>query len=130
MSNRAMHYSGWGQPTLDYFSMLSYYAQDRESTKVVKNYSPICYAVIPDVSIRFFVNSPDVFEVIKIFPGGETRKHYAASPRVVCSFRKIWQGKVKGWKASRVGDLITLTFKGHLIFLPYRVNVWRASQGG
>jgi hypothetical protein len=130
MSNRAMHFSGWGQPTLDYFSMLSYYVQDRQATKIIKEYLPVCYAVIPDVSIRFFVDSPDIFEVIRIYPGGETRKKYCASLRVINSFRKIWQGKKKGWQASKTGDLVTLTFRGSLIFLPYRVNVWRSSREG
>lgn len=128
MKGTVLHFSGWGQPTLDYFSMVNYYAQDRISVKILKSYLPICYAVIPTTVIRFYVNCPETFEVIRIYPGGESRKNYDASPRTLEAFRKIWKGAKKGWTAERSKDLITLTFKGSLIPLPYRLSQYNLSR--
>lgn len=128
MSKNSLHFSGWGQPTLEYFSMLSYYRQDRQSTKILKSYMPVCYAVIPFTTIRFSKKCPDIYEVIRIFPGGEDRKVYNTSPRVLESFRKIWKGEKKGWSAQQCSDTITLTFKGSLIFLPYRLAAYNLSR--
>jgi len=130
MSKQSLHFDGWGHPTLDHFSMLDRYAQDKKSVKVLREFLPVCYLVIPDVTIRFLSSQPETYEVIRLYPGGEVRKQYDSTPRVMEAFRNVWRGKKPGWSSECFGGMVSLKRKGFLIPLPYRVTVWRASREG
>ena len=96
--SKARRFDAWGNPILDCFEMRRFYSRCERSTKVLKNYMPHRYVVIPDCEIRLYKNNLDEIEVIRLWPAGEVRQIHLLGQRAKNALRRLWKAHTGAWR--------------------------------
>jgi hypothetical protein len=109
------HFDAWGQPILDIFGMLNYYAGDGKSMSIVRNFPPYKYVALPKVEIVIPLPFEGIIEVKRTWPAASTHNQVICGSRVINALRSQIRRPGGHWIVLRASQSITMVLPGRAI---------------
>lgn len=100
------HFDGWGNPTSDYFRMLSWFAGDERSLKVLRSEAPFRTVCLPSVEIEMRLPCDGVITVRRAWPGGSLVNRIVLGEHGLNALRRLFKAPRGCWKVSRGENVI------------------------
>lgn len=109
------HFDGWGHRTCDYFLLVDRFRGDHASMKVLRNFAPFRYVVLPDVEIRLQKGMEGLVEVVLFWPGESRRLCKKIDERAWLALRRLWMSGDLTWKRRKEGETFILSREGRVV---------------